>query len=84
MNKNVFRLCIGGQASLKPIAPNWAPRFIYSRLFQVHTTTHCRVYREQQLSPSPPKAAPVSNHQQSKFIKPSLLYFLVSLKTSSY
>ena len=37
---------------IPPIAPNWASRWSYIlSAIQVHTTTHCRFYREQHWAP---------------------------------
>ena len=39
-----------------PFAPNGVPRWSYLiSAVQVHTTSHCKIYKEQ-LSPTPPKA----------------------------
>ena len=50
-----FKMIIDSRADLKPIpsiVPNWASRwsYIFSAI-QVHTTTHCRFYREQHWAP---------------------------------
>ena len=51
-----------GRFSIGPISPNCARCWscILSAV-QVHTTTHCMFYREQQLGPAYPKADPGSN-----------------------
>ena len=43
-------------AGLKPIAPNWVLQLLLS--VQVHTTTHCRLYIQQELGTAPPKPGP--------------------------
>jgi hypothetical protein len=47
------------RAGIKPIGQITPPCWSYLLLaVQVHTTTHCRFYKEQQMGPSPPKAGP--------------------------
>jgi hypothetical protein len=90
-NPNPFRctgitcICRPSFKPIGPIAPNQAPRLcagvIYSWLFQVHKTTHCRF----QLGPVPPKISPVYDnpyfHQVDKVA--SLLLFSVSISKFS-
>ena len=58
INKELHKLTYGrrkhmimhgaGIKPIGPIAPNWAPHWSYTLWTdQVHTTTHCRFYREQ-------------------------------------
>ena len=47
---------------------------IYSWLFIIHTTPHCRFYREQ-LRPAPPKTGPVTNiNKVNNHLLPLLIY----------
>ena len=52
-----------GIKPIGPITPNWAPRLLL--VVQVHTSTRCRFYREQQLDSTPPKTGPDRRNQLS-------------------
>ena len=61
LRKDVFDLLfIKIGSALNQLGPRWS---CLLSAFQVHTTTHCRFYREQ-LGPAHHKAGPASKHMR--------------------